>query len=80
MQLDKLSKTYEKIFLKSRVDLDAQTDKIEKNRKVLEYLVLRLTFINPIHLPSMTECYLRKDFHFGMYLAYCYGKVLKKFF
>lgn len=47
---------------------------------MLEYLILRLTFINPVHLPAMTECYLRKDFHFGMYLAYAYGKVLKKFF
>jgi hypothetical protein len=28
----------------------------------------------------MTESYLRKDFHFAMYLAYCYGKVLTKFF
>ena len=28
----------------------------------------------------MTECYLRKDFHFAMYLGYCYGKVLTKFF
>lgn len=47
---------------------------------MLEYLILRLTFINPVHLPAMTECYLRKDFHFAMYLAYAYGKVLKKFF
>ena len=43
-------------------------------------MILRLTFINPVHLPAMTECYLRKDFHFAMYLAYGYGKVLKKFF
>jgi ABC-type transport system involved in multi-copper enzyme maturation permease subunit len=28
----------------------------------------------------MTESYLRKDFHFAMYLSYCYGKVLVKFF
>lgn len=28
----------------------------------------------------MTESYLRKDFHFAMYLAFCYGKVLTKFF
>jgi sorbitol-specific phosphotransferase system component IIBC len=33
-----------------------------------------------MHLPVMTESYLRKDFHFAMYLGYCYGKVLTKFF
>ena len=46
----------------------------------MEYLILRLIFINPVSLPSMTESYLRKDFHFAMYLSYCYGKVLMKFF
>jgi len=46
----------------------------------MEYLILRLIFINPVALPSMTESYLRKDFHFAMYLSYCYGKVLMKFF
>jgi hypothetical protein len=43
-------------------------------------LILRLIFINPMSLPVMTESYLRKDFHFGMYLGYCYGKALVKFF
>ena len=42
--------------------------------------MLRLIFINPVALPIMTESYLRKDFHFAMYLAFCYGKVLTKFF
>lgn len=28
----------------------------------------------------MTESFLRKDFRFDMYLAYCYGKTLTKFF
>ena len=46
----------------------------------MEYLILRLNFINPVHLPSMAESYLRKDFHFAMYLSYCYGQVLTKFF
>ena len=41
---------------------------------------MRLIFINPVNLPVMTESYLRKDFHFAMYLSYCYGKVLTKFF
>ena len=46
----------------------------------MEYLILRLSFINPMHLPAMTEQYLRKDFHFAMYLGYCYGKILTRFF
>ena len=33
-----------------------------------------------MHLPVMTESYLRKDFNFALYLGYCYGKVLTKFF
>jgi len=28
----------------------------------------------------MTESFLRKDFHFAMYLAYAYGKFLVRFF
>ena len=54
--------------------------KLEPIQELLEYLVLRLQFINPLHLPVMTESYLRKDFHFAMYLGYCYGKVLMRFF
>lgn len=46
----------------------------------MEYLILRLNFINPMHLPILTESYLRKDFHFAMYLGYCYGKILTRFF
>jgi len=43
-------------------------------------MVLRLIFINPVALPIMSESYLRKDFHFAMYISYCYGKVLTRFF
>jgi len=42
--------------------------------------VLRQIFINPMHMPVMTESYLRKDFHFALYLGHCYGKTLVKFF
>jgi len=55
-------------------------DKLNKIKPKLEYMILRLSFIYPVHLPIMTETYLRKDFHFAMYLAYCYGQVLVKFF
>ena len=41
---------------------------------------MRLIFINPVSLPSMTDGYLRKDFNFAMYLGYCYGQILIKFF
>lgn len=41
---------------------------------------MRLNFINPVQIPIMTEGFLRKDFRFDMYLAYCYGKTLTKFF
>lgn len=49
-------------------------------RQQIEYCIMRLLFINPVSLPVMTESYLRKDFHFALYLSYCYGKVLSNFF
>lgn len=55
-------------------------NKLAKVQEPMEYLLLRLLFINPIGLPAMTESYLRKDFHFAMYLGYCYGRALVKFF
>jgi hypothetical protein len=79
-ELEKLRKTYQRIFDKqqgvgvlNKVKLDSIKDK-------MEYLIMRLSFINPMHLPPMTEVYLRKDFHFAMYLGYCYGKILTRFF
>ena len=41
---------------------------------------MRLIFINPMSIPVMTESFLRKDFHFAMYLGFCYGKLLVRFF
>jgi len=60
--------------------LERNERKLDEIKDVMEYLIMRLAFINPMHLPAMTECYLRKDFHFAMYLGYCYGKVLMQFF
>ena len=54
--------------------------KLDEIKDVIEYCIMRLAFINPMHIPAMTECYLRRDFHFAMYLGYCYGKVLLNFF
>ncbi len=41
---------------------------------------MRLEFIHPIFLPPLNECFLRKDFNFAKYLAFCYGKTLSNFF
>lgn len=48
--------------------------------QIVPYLVMRVNFINPVQTPIMTENFLRMDFRFDMYLAYCYGKTLTKFF
>lgn len=37
----------------------------------LHFQQMRQAFINPIELPILTECFLRKDFNFSMYLGYC---------
>lgn len=37
----------------------------------LQFQQMRQAFINPIELPIMTECFLRRDFNFSMYLGYC---------
>lgn len=41
---------------------------------------MRLQFIHPIYLPSLSEQYLRKDFNFAKYLSHAYGKTLSGFF
>ena len=80
MQLDKLQKQYAKIFSKQKSVGQLQSNKLGNIRETVEYLVLRLIFINPVALPSMSESYLRKDFNFALYLGFCYGKVLSRFF
>ncbi len=46
----------------------------------IRYFVMRLQFIHPIYLPSLSEQFLRKDFNFAKYLGHAYGKTLKAFF
>jgi hypothetical protein len=41
---------------------------------------MRLQFIHPIYLPSLSEQYLRKDFNFSHYLTLAYSKTLQNFF
>jgi len=79
-ELDKLAQSYDKIYKKLENVGDLQQVKLKKIRGEMEYLILRLAFINPVALPSMSESYLRKDFHFAMYLSFCLGKVLTRFF
>ena len=79
-QLEKVRKTYQRIFDKQQGVGVLNKVKLDQIRPKMEYLIMRLNFINPMHLPIMTESYLRKDFHFAMYLGYCYGKILTRFF
>lgn len=46
----------------------------------IKYFIMRLQFIHPIYLPSLSEQFLRKDFNFAKYLQLAYGKTLFKFF
>jgi len=41
---------------------------------------MRLQFIHPIYLPSLSEQFLRKDFNFADYLSLAYSKTLESFF
>lgn len=69
---------YEKTFY------DQADDDIKYMNQVkieqIKYTVMRLGFINPIYLPPLNECFLRKDFNFAKYLGYAYGKTLTHFF
>mmetsp|Transcript_13312 Transcript_13312/g.22610 ORF Transcript_13312/g.22610 Transcript_13312/m.22610 type:complete len:367 (-) Transcript_13312:1119-2219(-) len=79
-QLEVLMEQYRGIYSKLQSVNQLNANKLGKIREKMEYLVLRLIFVNPMSLPSMTESYLRRDFHFAMYLGFCYGKVLTRFF
>ena len=46
----------------------------------IKYLIMRLQFIHPIYLPSLSEQFLRKDFNFADYLSLAYSKTLESFF
>ena len=46
----------------------------------IRYFVMRLQFIHPIYLPSLSEQFLRKDFDFASYLCHAYSKTLTHFF
>lgn len=75
-----LVERYNSIYKQYEALGELKINKLNKIKEDIEYQILRLIFINPVHLPIMTEGYLRKDFHFAMYLGYCYGKTLTNFF
>lgn len=77
--LEQLHNKHKNMYAKRETGLP-NPKKLNNLRTQLEYLMLRLIFINPVSLPTMTESYLRKDFNFAMYLAHCFGRTLVKFF
>lgn len=46
----------------------------------MQHLVLRSQFINPVHLPTLTESFLAKDFDFAEYLTIQLGKAISEHF
>ena len=45
----------------------------------VQYLTMRLQFINPVYLPIMTESFLCKEFDFAEYLAQVHSKTVTDF-
>jgi hypothetical protein len=77
--LNRLKDQYEIIYYnitKRRMEQQFDEVLIEK----IKYFIMRLQFIHPIYLPSLSEQYLRKDFDFARYLRLAQGKTLKAFF
>jgi hypothetical protein len=63
-QLQDLKRFYEQEYEEGN---DIHPNLIEQIR----FQVMRQAFISPIELPILTECFLRRDFNFSMYLGYC---------
>lgn len=40
----------------------------------MKFLVMRLSFINPIEMPVLSETFLRHDFDFTLYITYALSK------
>lgn len=76
--LETLHNKHKSMFAKRDTGLPNQK-KLNNLRMQLEYLMMRIIFINPVTLPTMTESYLRKDFNFAIYLGFCFGKALTRF-
>jgi hypothetical protein len=79
-ELERLQRKHRVLFHKFKTNNEVNMAKVGKIAEPIEYLILRQSFINPMHMPVMTESYLRRDFHFALYLGYCYGKMLTNLF
>jgi hypothetical protein len=74
--LAKLKQDYHAQYYKYQAKPVGQKKLIDQ----IQYFLTRLSFINPVYLPPLSECYLRKDFNFAYYLGLSYAKTLEKFF
>jgi hypothetical protein len=66
-------KLYYQLFLNQTKDIPM--DLIEE----VQYLTMRLQFINPVYLPVMTESFLCKEFDFAEYLARVHSQTVTDF-
>jgi hypothetical protein len=71
------SQQYEKLYytLSKNPDHEIPKDLISE----VEYLVMRILFINPVYLPTLTESFLSKDFDFGQYLEKVHSQNVSSF-
>jgi hypothetical protein len=74
--LKKLKQDYHTAYYKSKGKPTGQKKLIHR----IQYLLIRLSFIFPVYLPPLSECYLRRDFNFANYLAMALSKTLSTFF
>lgn len=69
-----ISKNPEKLQNLKRIYEDMHDEKQKVHPDIisqLQFQQMRQAFISPIELPILTECFLRRDFNFSMYLGYC---------
>ena len=71
---------YEKLYYQMSKMRDPSKELIPQDLiKELQYFVMRAQFINPSHLPTLTESILAQDFNFANYLTKRNTKVLSEF-
>lgn len=63
-QLNELKRMYEEFY-------DRDPDNIPSRiHDQVQFHIMRQSFISPVELPVLTECFLRRDFDFSKYLGY----------
>jgi ABC-type multidrug transport system fused ATPase/permease subunit len=71
---ESISKDQQKLSELKNIYEDMYTDNNRIHPAVrynIVFQLMRQAFISPIELPILTECFLRRDFNFSMYLGYC---------